>query len=207
MKVSYGKKLNNRLTAESRKFEEKSGLTRIARCVEANLVNPDETLDFSYYTQQMIRSTSWLYRDDKEASYSEFLDRFWESSLLYVAMGEYSFKYHAGLIEEPFSVLHSRSIDSENLRGRDGKSSKIGLDCLFKKKITETDAITAEFCTKDEQNLLVTVMDENHFTAEYEQLRGFSHHNRLIAEPLNLANIDSQRENAGYDRYPSARVL
>ena len=84
------------------------------------------------------------------------------------------------------------------------ETSQNDYQAQLKKSIDELDSITAPYCKDDEQDLLVTVLDKNYYSAENQEQNDFFTHNLTIKEQLSLHNLEAINE---YTKGLTAKIL
>lgn len=197
-KTSNPKSILYLLINESKKFEEKGGISNICKSVDSCL-KPNESLTFIDSYRRVIRKNIWNYEDEVETDYEDFLQRWETTHLFYINSAIRFYEYLFEENDDCLSMTHGLAIASETFRGREGKRSKIGLDNIFDNYLVKLTNIVKEIvATKDVDDivgLFASSMEAPFVSAEYELFSDFYNLSKQIKEPIiyeNISELDNQ---------------
>lgn len=155
----------------SRQFESMYTLEKIS-CVVDQHLDTGEHISFIDSYRKIIRTNQWLYSDEGNAIFNDFICRWRATSLFYVSSGITFFQYLISNNGDDFGRMHALAIVSETFRGREGKRSKIGLDAFLESYTEELNHLVSKVVDADELedivSLFVSTMTENYLSAESE---------------------------------------
>jgi hypothetical protein len=185
--------LENRLRTLARQFESQHGIKEIIVFIESSFHRDDHVAKYRRFIRNHI--SEWRYCDDIANSFDCLYYRFVQTSLNYVSNAIQVFELLLDGSKDAKLKAFQIAFFSESARGREGKTSQIGLDLLQERLIDEMEGIvnlvwTPELGKADEvTNLLCQVLSSGHSSAaELKSL--YSDYINVCNEELSLENIE-----------------
>ena len=180
----------------AQQFEKSHGLKTITQDIR-ELEKQFNTLDYITEYRKIIRNNTWSFQKENLSPDRSLLRRWSYSSKFYVQNAIRLYEFITSNINgKSFSQIHQDALLSETVRGRDGKSSPIGLDKTQDMYIEQLESLAFSIHGRDEHEIqqcldtIIGVLAPPYINAENEMYFQFYKYKQSVGRILTPDNLE-----------------